>query len=68
MVADRQTREPMGWTEVAMLAGAVRRKHGVIIRPYGHNLVLAPPLVIEERQVHRATEAVIDVLAHGGVQ
>jgi putrescine aminotransferase len=58
----------MGWTEVAMLAGAVRRKHGVIVRPYGHNLVLAPPLVIDEQQVGRATKAVVDVLSEGGAR
>jgi PLP-dependent transaminase len=68
IVADRATRQPMGWTEVAMMAGAVRRKHGVIVRPYGHNLVLAPPLVIDEQQVGRATKAVVDVLSEGGVQ
>jgi putrescine aminotransferase len=65
MVADKTTRQPMGWTEVAMLAGAVRREHGVIVRPYGHNLVLAPPLVIDEQQVARATKAVVAVI--GGV-
>jgi PLP-dependent transaminase len=68
IVADKTTRQPMGWTEVAMLAGAVRRQHGVIVRPYGHNLVLAPPLVIDEQQVGRATKAVVDVLGEGGVQ
>jgi adenosylmethionine-8-amino-7-oxononanoate aminotransferase len=63
IVADRGTRQPMGWTEVAVVAGEVRRRHGVIVRPYGHNLVLAPPLVIDDKQVHRATEAVTEVLS-----
>jgi putrescine aminotransferase len=62
LVADRATRIPMGWTEVAMVAGEVRRRHGVIVRPYGHNLVLTPPLVMDEPQTRRATEAVVDVL------
>ena len=35
IVADRDTRQPMGWTEVAIVAGEVRRRHGVIVRPYG---------------------------------
>ena len=51
IVADRDTRQPMGWTEVAIVAGEVRRRHGVIVRPYGHNLVLAPPLVIDDQAV-----------------
>jgi putrescine aminotransferase len=66
IVADRETRQPMGWTEVAMVAGAVRRRHGVIVRPYGHNLVLAPPLVVDERQIRRAAEAVVEVLSRLG--
>jgi PLP-dependent transaminase len=66
IVADRETRQPMGWTEVAMVAGEVRRRHGVIVRPYGHNLVLAPPLVVDERQIRRAAEAVVEVLSRLG--
>jgi PLP-dependent transaminase len=63
LVADRTTRMPMGWTEVAMIASTVRRQHGVIVRPYGHNLVLAPPLVMDEDQARRATDAVVEVLS-----
>src|SRR5262249_1786503 len=66
LVADARTREPMGWTEVAMVAGEVRRKHGVIVRPYGHNLVLAPPLVISEEQTARAAAAVVEVCSRLG--
>ncbi|OLB81267.1 MAG: aspartate aminotransferase family protein [Actinobacteria bacterium 13_2_20CM_2_71_6] len=66
IVADRDTRQPMGWTEVAIVAGEVRRRHGVIVRPYGHNLVLTPPLVMDERQTRRATEAVVEVLSRLG--
>jgi putrescine aminotransferase len=35
----------------------------VIVRPYGHNLVLAPPLVISEEQVRQATAAVVDIVS-----
>jgi PLP-dependent transaminase len=66
LIADRATRQPMGWTEVAIVAGEVRRRHGVIVRPYGHNLVLTPPLVMDERQTRRATEAVVEVLSRLG--
>lgn len=63
LVADRRTREPMDWAAAEQVAFTVRRSFGVIVRPYGHNIVLAPPLVIEEHEVRRATEAVVQVLS-----
>ncbi|WP_184840822.1 aminotransferase family protein [Allocatelliglobosispora scoriae] len=63
IVTSRTTREPMGWTQVGALAGMVRGVHKVIVRPYGHNLVLAPPLIISEEQVRQATAAVIDIVS-----
>lgn len=63
LVRDRETREPMDWTAVEHVAFTARRSHGVIVRPYGHNIVFAPPLVIEEDEVRRATEAVVEVLS-----
>jgi PLP-dependent transaminase len=66
LVGNRVTREPMGWPEVTAVAFEVRHAHGVIVRPYGHNLVLAPPLVIDEDEVARATAAVAEVLSRLG--
>ncbi|MBO1413473.1 aspartate aminotransferase family protein, partial [Streptomyces sp. FH025] len=63
LVADRTTREPLGWTPVEQVAFEVRRAHGVIARPYGHMLVLAPPLVIGEQEAARAAEAVVEVVS-----
>lgn len=66
IVADRQTTQPMEWGPVEQVAFEIRRAHGVIARPYGHNLVLAPPLVIDEQQTRRATDAVVEVLSRLG--
>jgi putrescine aminotransferase len=66
LVVDRRTREPMGWAEVEQVAFEVRKRFGVIVRPYGQNLVLAPPLVIEDHEVRRATEAVFEVVSRLG--
>jgi adenosylmethionine-8-amino-7-oxononanoate aminotransferase len=63
LVADRTTREPLSWAATEEAAFAVRTRHGVIARPYGNMLVLAPPLVVEEHQVRSATSAVVDVLS-----
>jgi putrescine aminotransferase len=63
LVVDRRTTQPMEWSTVDQVAFEVRRAHGVIVRPYGHNLVLAPPLVMNEDEAHRATAAVVEVLS-----
>lgn len=63
IVADRASRAPMTWPEVTALALEVRKAHGVIARPYGHNLVLAPPLIFTEEQARRAAAAVVEVLS-----
>jgi putrescine aminotransferase len=64
LVTDKQTREPMDWTTAGIVAFAIRQKHGVIARPYGHNLVLAPPLIFTEQEARRTTEAVVDVVSN----
>lgn len=63
IVADRETREPMDWGRVGAIAAQTRLEHGVLARPYGHNLAMAPPLIIDEDQARRATAAVVDVLS-----
>lgn len=66
LVSDRQTTQPMEWSTVEQVAFEIRHAHGVIARPYGHNLVLAPPLVMDEQQARRATDAVVDVVSRLG--
>jgi PLP-dependent transaminase len=66
LVTDRDSRVPMEWADVNAVAFEVRRAHGVIARPYGHNLVLAPPLIFTEEQTQRATAAVVEVLTRLG--
>jgi putrescine aminotransferase len=63
LVADPQTTQPVEWFVCEKAAFEIRKQHGVIARPYGHNLVLAPPLVISEEETARATAAVVDVLS-----
>jgi PLP-dependent transaminase len=62
LVTDRVTTQPMGRSAVERTAFEIRRAHGVIARPYGHNLVLCPPLIITEQQARRAVNAVLDVV------
>lgn len=66
LVSDREHRIPQDWGPVEQVAFEIRRRHGVIARPYGHMLVLAPPLIINEDQARRATDAVVDVLSRFG--
>ena len=63
IVSDRDSRTAMGPLEVEQVAFAVRRNHGVIVRPYGNMLVVAPPLVFTREQVRRASLALIDTVA-----
>lgn len=63
LVVDRQSRVPMDWAAVIGAAFVTRQEHQVIARPYGSNLVLAPPLIFTEDQARRATAAVVDVVA-----
>lgn len=64
LVSDKEHhRIPLDWGAVINVAFEVRARHGVIARPYGHNLVLAPPLIFDEDQTARATAAVGEVLS-----
>lgn len=54
------------WSAVERKAFEIRRAQGVIARPYGHNLVLCPPLVITEQQARRAVNALLDVVSRLG--
>ena len=62
LVQDKQTTIPVEWHVCEAVAAEIRNVHGVIARPYGHNLVLAPPLTITEAEINRATAAVSEVL------
>jgi putrescine aminotransferase len=63
MVADRGTREPMPFADVFGLTARIRDEHGVISRPYAHNIILSPPLVMNEEEVRRASSAIVEVLS-----
>nr|WTA64407.1 aspartate aminotransferase family protein [Micromonospora sp. NBC_00855] len=60
LVADRNTRAPL---MAGAVAAELRHAHRVVARDYGNTLVMAPPLVISEEQVGRATDALFEVLS-----
>ncbi len=66
LVADRQTRQPMPPPVAAGVVKELQRAHGVIARPYGPVIVMAPPLVLEEGEAARAAEATVEVLSRLG--
>ena len=63
LVVDQDSKIPCDWKTVEMITAEVRRSHGVIVRPYGNNLVLSPPLIVDEDQVAQAADAVVKVLS-----
>jgi PLP-dependent transaminase len=63
LVADRTHKIPINWQVGEAVAFEIRNRHGVIARPYAHNLVLAPPLVTSTEDIARACRAVADVVA-----
>lgn len=63
LVADRTTRVPLALRDVETLVAEIRRTHRVVVRPYGHMIVFAPPLVSEAHQVRQATAAACDVVS-----
>jgi putrescine aminotransferase len=66
LVADRQTRQPMPPPVAVSVVKELHREHGVIARPYGPVIVMAPPLVLEETEAVRAAEATVEVLSRLG--
>ena len=67
IVSDRESRTAMDWMLVEKVAFSIRRTHGVIVRPYGNMLVVAPPLVFTRDQVRQASLALVETLAELGV-
>lgn len=63
LVSDREQKIPAEWSVCETAAFDIRERYGVIVRPYAHNLVLAPPLVATTEEVSRACRAVVEVLA-----
>jgi putrescine aminotransferase len=61
LVRDRETREPL--TTGGAIAATVRREHGVLVRENGHNVTMAPPLIMSRSEADEAVEAVASVLS-----
>jgi putrescine aminotransferase len=66
MVADRGSRQPMDIPAVFGLADEIRTHHGVIVRPYGNNIILSPPLVMTQEETEVTTKSIVEVLSRIG--
>ncbi|MBM4056072.1 MAG: adenosylmethionine--8-amino-7-oxononanoate transaminase [Planctomycetes bacterium] len=54
LVKDKDTKEPYLWTErIGMQICIEARKHGLLIRPLGHIIVIMPPIVIKNEEIDR---------------
>lgn len=60
LVANRETREPLPMHDAPQDA---IRDAGVIVRASGHTLIMAPPLVMTEREADQVADALRSVLA-----
>ena len=66
LVADRGTRQPMPPPVATAVVKELQRTHGVIARPYGPVIVMAPPLVLTEAEAAKASVATFKVLSQLG--
>jgi putrescine aminotransferase len=66
LVADKRTRQPIAPPVTTSVIKELHRAHGVIARPYGPVVVMAPPLVLEEAEAVRAAGATVEVLSRLG--
>jgi putrescine aminotransferase len=66
LVANQRTREPVPPPVATSVVRELHQAHGVIARPYGPVVVMAPPLVLEEAEAVRAAEATVEVLSRLG--
>jgi putrescine aminotransferase len=66
LVADPHTREPMPPSVTTSVVKELHQTHGVIARPYGPTIVMAPPLVLAEAEAERAADATVEVLSRLG--
>ena len=56
LVSDRETKKPLEATRIKSIFDTVH-KHGVMVRVSGPNLILSPPLVLEEEDVRQILAA-----------
>lgn len=61
LVSDKQTRTPLDM--VAHPQDVIRNEYGVITRECGHNLVLSPPLIMNDTEAQAVVAAIASVLS-----
>ncbi|HEX8768170.1 MAG TPA: aspartate aminotransferase family protein [Jatrophihabitans sp.] len=66
LVADKNARVPVPPPVASAVVKQLHQAHGVIARPYGPVVVMAPPLVLKEDEAVRAGEATVEVLSRLG--
>jgi putrescine aminotransferase len=66
LVADRSTRQPIPPPVATAVVKELQQAHGVIARPYGPVIVMAPPLVLTEAEAAKASTAAVKVLSRLG--
>ncbi|MBI4509647.1 MAG: adenosylmethionine--8-amino-7-oxononanoate transaminase [Deltaproteobacteria bacterium] len=65
LVMDRSTKEPFPYeSAIGAQVCLESRKHGVILRPLGHVVVLMPPLSIEPSEIHHLVTSVQASITH----
>jgi adenosylmethionine-8-amino-7-oxononanoate aminotransferase len=61
LVKDKSTKEPYSWEErIGIKVCLEARKHGVLIRPLGHIIVIMPPLIIEIDELDRLLNVIYE--------
>ena len=59
LVKDKTTKEPYPWEErVGIQVCLEARKHGLLIRPLGHIIVIMPPLIIKIPEIDRMLDII----------
>lgn len=63
LVKDKSTKEPYPWEErVGIQVCLEARKHGLLIRPLGHIIIIMPPLIIKIPEIDRMLDIIHESL------
>ena len=64
LAQDKATKTPYPWEErVGVKVCLEARRHGLLLRPLGHIMIIMPPLMIKPREI----ETIVDVV-HKSIQ
>ncbi|MDR4508466.1 MAG: adenosylmethionine--8-amino-7-oxononanoate transaminase [Candidatus Brocadiaceae bacterium] len=61
LVLDKTTKEPYPWVDrIGIQVCTEARKHGLLIRPLGHIIIIMPPLIIREEELERMLNSIYE--------